>query len=88
MKDYRIIAKDKIFLLYIIGGILLAQTFMQLDLLIPVYTKEKVGLQTVFHLVIGPYRLKERRHLEFFYRKMVFGCLINGGRDQMDDKIP
>jgi DHA1 family multidrug resistance protein B-like MFS transporter len=50
LKDYRIIVKDKIFLLYIIGGILLAQTFMQLDLLIPVYTKEKVGLQTVFSL--------------------------------------
>ncbi len=50
LKDYRIIAKDKIFLLYIVGGILLAQTFMQLDLLIPVYTKEKVSLQTVFTL--------------------------------------
>jgi DHA1 family multidrug resistance protein B-like MFS transporter len=48
MKEYRVIAKDKIFLLFLIGGILVAQTFMQLDLLIPVYSKENVEKQPLF----------------------------------------
>jgi MFS transporter, DHA1 family, multidrug resistance protein B len=47
MKDYHIIIKDKVFLLFIIGGVLLAQTFMQLDLLIPVYMKENVKQQSI-----------------------------------------
>ncbi|MDE3837886.1 MFS transporter [Bacillus methanolicus] len=47
LKDYQIIIKDKTFLLYILAGILVAQTFMQLDLLIPVYTKEVIDQQTI-----------------------------------------
>ncbi|WP_090238075.1 MDR family MFS transporter [Fictibacillus solisalsi] len=50
LKDYRVIAKDKLFLLFILAGILVAQTFMQLDLLIAVYTTEKVPAQTLLHL--------------------------------------
>ncbi|WP_316570112.1 MFS transporter [Neobacillus sp. YIM B06451] len=49
-KDYRVIMADKIFLLFIIAGIVVSQTFMQLDLLFPVYMKEFVGTQTVFSL--------------------------------------
>ncbi|WNS76355.1 MFS transporter [Bacillus sp. DTU_2020_1000418_1_SI_GHA_SEK_038] len=45
MKDYGIIFKDKTFLLFIIAGVLAAQTFMQLDLLIPIYTSEFVHNQ-------------------------------------------
>lgn len=48
-QDYVIIVKDKIFLLFILGGILAAQTFMQLDLLIPVFSKEKIPPQTLLH---------------------------------------
>ncbi|MEW8987153.1 MAG: MFS transporter, partial [Bacillus sp. (in: firmicutes)] len=50
LKEYYIILKDKVFLLFIIGGVLLAQTFMQLDLLIPVYTKDNVQEQTFISL--------------------------------------
>lgn len=50
LKEYRVIIKDKLFLLFIIGGVLSAQTFMQLDLLIPVYTKEKVNEQTMLSI--------------------------------------
>lgn len=46
--DYKVIVHDKIFLLYIAAGILVAQTFMQLDLLLPVYIKELVATQTLF----------------------------------------
>jgi len=53
--DYKIIVQDKIFLLYVTAGILVAQTFMQLDLLLPVYIKEKVGNQTLFD--IGNWKL-------------------------------
>ncbi|MFX3674313.1 MAG: MDR family MFS transporter [Paenisporosarcina sp.] len=42
VKDYGVILQDKLFLLFIIAGILSAQTFMQLDLLLPVYVKEVI----------------------------------------------
>jgi predicted MFS family arabinose efflux permease len=43
--------KDKTFLLFIIAGVLAGQTFMQLDLLIPVYIKDFVKDQSL--LAIG-----------------------------------
>ncbi|WP_028983624.1 MDR family MFS transporter [Sporolactobacillus terrae] len=46
--DYRVIFNDRIFLLYILAGVLVAQTFLQLDLLIAVYTTDRVPLQTLF----------------------------------------
>ncbi len=55
LSDYRIIAKDRTFLLFIIAGVLVAQTFMQLDILIAVYTSEVIDNQTLFHL--GDFRL-------------------------------
>ncbi|MGJ7911750.1 MDR family MFS transporter [Neobacillus sp. LXY-1] len=48
LKDYSLIAKDKTFLLFIVAGVLAGQTFMQLDLLIPVYMKDLVKDQTMF----------------------------------------
>jgi MFS transporter, DHA1 family, multidrug resistance protein B len=48
IQSYGIIIRDKTFLLFIVAGILVAQTFMQLDLLIPVYTKDVVEKQTLF----------------------------------------
>ncbi|BDG35449.1 MDR family MFS transporter [Saccharococcus caldoxylosilyticus] len=48
VQQYSVIVRDRIFLLFIIAGILAGQTFMQLDLLIPVYTKDSVGRQTLF----------------------------------------
>ncbi|ARI78114.1 MDR family MFS transporter [Halobacillus mangrovi] len=50
LSDYRVIAKDRTFLLFIIAGVLAAQTFMQLDLLIAVYTSEVVQNQTLLQL--------------------------------------
>lgn len=48
IRQYSVIVRDRIFFLFIIAGILAAQTFMQLDLLIPVYTKDTVEKQTLF----------------------------------------
>jgi MFS family permease len=48
LSDYKVIFKDHIFLLYILAGVLVAQTFMQLDMLIAVYTTDEVPLQTLF----------------------------------------
>jgi MFS transporter, DHA1 family, multidrug resistance protein B len=48
LDDYRIITKDKLFLLFVIAGVLVAQTFMQLDLLMAVYTTDKFPGQTLF----------------------------------------
>lgn len=49
LRDYSIIIKDKTFLLFILAGVLAAQTFMQLDLLLPVFSKEKIHQQTLLH---------------------------------------
>ncbi|WML42962.1 MFS transporter [Neobacillus sp. PS3-40] len=48
IKDYSLIIKDKAFLLFIIAGVLAGQTFMQLDLLIPVYIKDVMNSQSLF----------------------------------------
>jgi DHA1 family multidrug resistance protein B-like MFS transporter len=48
LADYAIIVQDRIFLLFIIAGVLAAATFMQLDLLFPVYTKETITNQSMF----------------------------------------
>jgi len=45
MKDYRIIIQDRTFLLFIIAGVLVGQTFMQLDLLFPVMVSETISSQ-------------------------------------------
>ncbi len=55
ISDYKVIIQDRTFLLFIIAGVLGAQTFMQLDLLMAVYTKELVPLQTL--LSFGNWRL-------------------------------
>jgi MFS transporter, DHA1 family, multidrug resistance protein B len=41
-KDYKVIIRDRTFLLFILAGVLVGQTFMQLDLLIPVYIKDSL----------------------------------------------
>lgn len=48
LHDYQVITKDVIFLLFIVAGILVAQTFMQLDLLMAVYVTDKLPEQTLF----------------------------------------
>jgi len=48
VQSYNIIFRDRILMLYIIAGVLVAQTFMQLDLLIPVYAKDVIDKQTLF----------------------------------------
>ncbi|SDG64851.1 Predicted arabinose efflux permease, MFS family [Planococcus glaciei] len=49
-KEYGLIFNDRLFLLFVIAGVLVAQTFMQLDLLIPVYLKETIDVQTIASL--------------------------------------
>jgi DHA1 family multidrug resistance protein B-like MFS transporter len=50
LMDYSIIVKDKTFLLFITAGVLAGQTFMQLDLLLPVYIKDVVATQSLFSI--------------------------------------
>jgi MFS family permease len=45
LRDYRIIFADRNFLLFLVGGILVAQTFLQLDLLVAIYVAESVPVQ-------------------------------------------
>ncbi|MFD0771410.1 MDR family MFS transporter [Bacillus sp. CGMCC 1.60114] len=53
VKNYRVIFQDRVFFLFIIAGILVAQTFTQLDLLLAVYIKENVPTQEFFHLILN-----------------------------------
>ncbi|MFC3883616.1 MDR family MFS transporter [Bacillus songklensis] len=48
LADYGIILRDRIFLLFILSGVLVSLTFMQLDMLIPVYTKDVVENMPLF----------------------------------------
>ncbi|TXK74628.1 MFS transporter [Paenibacillus sp. N3.4] len=48
LRDYKIIAADRVFLLFVLAGVLLAQTFMQLDLLFPIFLQETVHATTIF----------------------------------------
>ncbi|CAG9614310.1 Na(+), Li(+), K(+)/H(+) antiporter [Bacillus rhizoplanae] len=57
IKNYRIIFQDRVFLLFIIAGILVAQTFTQLDLLLAVYIKENVPTQEFFQLTLNGEKL-------------------------------
>ena len=50
VKAYGLIVKDKVFFLFIVAGILLAQTYMQLDMLIPVYMKDVIDVQVLGNL--------------------------------------
>jgi len=50
LHDYRIMTKDKIFLMFILAGVLVAQTFTQLELAMAVYTTEEVPVQHVLSL--------------------------------------
>ncbi|MFJ7849220.1 MDR family MFS transporter [Peribacillus sp. NPDC097224] len=52
LRDYQVIFRDKVFLLFIIAGVLVYQTFMQLDLLFPVYINEMVDPQSIFSITL------------------------------------
>ncbi|MEQ6377245.1 MFS transporter [Bacillaceae bacterium S4-13-58] len=58
IQDYKIIVNDKMFLLFILAGILIAQTFMQLDLIISVYMKDSVGQQTLLRIFDWKWEVK------------------------------
>lgn len=47
-RSYKLIFSDRVFALYIIAGILISFTFMQMDLYMGVYIKEFVPTQTLF----------------------------------------
>ncbi len=50
LQDYSMIVKDKTFLLFILAGVLSGLTFVQLDLLIPVYIKDVLRSETLFSI--------------------------------------
>jgi MFS family permease len=74
LKDYRVIASDKLFLMFVLAGILVAQTFMQMDLLLAVYTTEKVPEQTL--LAFGNWNLSLTGEKVFGYLISLNGLLV------------
>ncbi|RUS45644.1 MFS transporter [Cohnella sp. AR92] len=67
IKDYRVIVTDRVFMLFIIAGVLVAQTFMQLDLLFPVYLNETIDTVSMH---IGGWQ-------EAFTGEKLFGVLVS-----------
>ncbi|MCP8968879.1 MDR family MFS transporter [Ectobacillus ponti] len=57
VRSYRVILQDKVFLLFIVAGILIAQTFTQIDLLVAVYIKETVPLQQLLSFTVNGEKL-------------------------------
>ncbi|KGX92598.1 MFS transporter [Pontibacillus halophilus JSM 076056 = DSM 19796] len=55
LSDYGVIARDRTFLLFIVGGVLVSQAFLQLNVLLAVYTSEVVEEQTL--LAVGDWTL-------------------------------
>lgn len=49
-KNYQIIFSDKIFFIFIVSGILVAQTFMQLDMFIPLKVDETIDVATLLSI--------------------------------------
>ncbi|GEL06255.1 multidrug resistance protein [Rummeliibacillus stabekisii] len=74
LKDYQVIIKDKVFLLFIIGGIFAAQAFMQMDLLLAVYMKEMVPVQNLFSF--GDWSLKASGEKAFGWVVAENGLLV------------
>ncbi|MBD0383999.1 MDR family MFS transporter [Paenibacillus sedimenti] len=68
LRDYRIIASDRVFLLFVLAGVLLSQTFMQLDLLFPLFLKETVPMTTIF--AYGDWNLQ-------LTGKQLFGLIVS-----------
>ncbi|WP_163652556.1 MFS transporter [Listeria sp. PSOL-1] len=50
LRSYQLIFKDKIFFLFVLAGIIISQSFMQLDLLFPLYIKEVIGDSKLFEV--------------------------------------
>ncbi|WP_433747246.1 MDR family MFS transporter [Falsibacillus pallidus] len=65
VRDYKVIGSDRIFLLYILAGIIGAQIFMQLDLLIPVYIKDTIKNATLFAFGDWNFTLKSEQLFGF-----------------------
>ncbi|MFD3445891.1 MDR family MFS transporter [Microbacteriaceae bacterium 4G12] len=57
VKNYAVIFRDRVFFLFILAGILVAQTFTQMDLLLAVYIKETVPTQQFFQFTLNGEKL-------------------------------
>ncbi len=74
IKNYRVIFTDKIFFLFVAAGILISQTFTQLDLLLAVYIKESIPAQTLFS--IGDFSLKTNSETLFSWTIAENGLIV------------
>lgn len=52
IKSYRLILKDRVFLLFVLGGVCVATVFMQLDLIIALHMREAAETISIFGLEI------------------------------------
>lgn len=74
LRDYKVIINDKAFLWFIVGGILVAQSFMQMDLLLAVYMSEKVPMQEI--LSIGDWSISVKGEEAFGWIISENGLLV------------
>ncbi|PEK99906.1 MFS transporter [Bacillus sp. AFS017336] len=74
VKNYRIIFTDKVFFLFVAAGILISQTFTQLDLLLAVFIKEKIPVQTL--ISFGDFTLKTKSETLFSWTIAENGLIV------------
>jgi MFS transporter, DHA1 family, multidrug resistance protein B len=74
IKNYQVIFTDKVFFLFVVAGILISQTFTQLDLLLAVYIKENIPIQTL--LSFGDFKLMTNSETLFSWAIAENGLIV------------
>jgi DHA1 family multidrug resistance protein B-like MFS transporter len=86
VKNYGVIFQDRVFFLFIISGILVAQTFTQIDLLLAVYIKESVPVQSLFNLTVNGEKLFSWIIAENGFLVALLTVLVTKVTDRLNEK--
>ncbi|MFX3623555.1 MAG: MDR family MFS transporter [Ectobacillus sp.] len=87
VKNYGVIFQDRVFFLFILSGIVVAQTFTQMDLLLAVYIKESVPTQTLLNVTINGEKLFSWVIAENGFLVALFTVWITKMTDRFNEKF-
>ncbi|MBO9128166.1 MFS transporter [Bacillus sp. 165] len=87
VKNYSVIFKDRVFFLFVVSGILVAQTFTQMDLLLAVYIKEMVQTQTFLHFTINGEKLFSWIIAENGFIVALFTVYVTKLTDRLNERV-
>jgi DHA1 family multidrug resistance protein B-like MFS transporter len=87
VKNYNVIFKDRVFFLFVLSGILVAQTFTQMDLLLAVYIKEMVQTQTFLNFTVNGEKLFSWIIAENGFIVALFTVYITKITDRFNERV-